>query len=92
MKQKKIPLRMCVVTRERFEKRELLRVVRTPLGDVVLDLSGKQNGKGAYVKKDVEVINKAKNIKILDKALEVSVPDSIYREMLELIEKEAYQK
>lgn len=92
MKQKKIPLRMCVVTRERFEKRELLRVVRTPLGDVVLDLSGKQNGKGAYVKKDVEVINKAKNNKILDKALEVSVPDSIYREMLELIEKEAYQK
>lgn len=92
MKQKKIPLRMCVVTRERFEKRELLRVVRTPLGDVVLDLSGKQNGKGAYVKKDVEVINKAKNNKILDKALEVSVPDSIYAEMLELIEKEAYQK
>lgn len=92
MKQKKIPLRMCVVTRERFEKRELLRVVRTPLGDVVLDLSGKQNGKGAYVKKDVEVINKAKKNKILDKALEVSVPDSIYREMLELIEKEAYQK
>lgn len=92
MKQKKIPLRMCVVTRERFEKRELLRVVRTPLGNVVLDLSGKQNGKGAYVKKDVDVINKAKNNKILDKALEVSVPDSIYREMLELIEKEAYQK
>lgn len=92
MNQKKIPLRMCVVTRERLEKRELLRVVRTPLGDVVLDLSGKQNGKGAYVKKDVEVINKAKNNKILDKALEVSVPDSIYREMLELIEKEAYQK
>lgn len=92
MKQKKIPLRMCVVTRERFEKKELLRVVRTPLGDVVLDLSGKQNGKGAYVKKDVEVINKAKKNKILDKALEVSVPDSIYREMLELIEKEAYQK
>lgn len=92
MKQKKIPLRMCVVTRERFEKRELLRVVRTPLGNVVLDLSGKQNGKGAYIKKDVEVINKAKNNKILDKALEVSVPDSIYREMLELIEKEAYQK
>lgn len=92
MKQKKIPLRMCVVTRERFEKKELLRVVRTPLGDVVLDLSGKQNGKGAYVKKDVEVINKAKKNKILDKALEVSVPDSIYKEMLELIEKEAYQK
>lgn len=92
MKQKKIPLRMCVVTRERFEKKELLRVVRTPLGSVVLDLSGKQNGKGAYVKKDSEVINKAKKNKILDKALEVSVPDNIYEEMLELIEKDGETK
>ncbi len=92
MKQKKIPLRMCVVTRERFEKRELLRVVRTPLGDVVLDLSGKQNGKGAYLKKDAEVINKAKKNKILDKALEVSVPDSLYEELMQLVEKEGEAK
>lgn len=92
MKQKKIPLRMCVVTRERFEKRELLRVVRTPLGDVVLDLSGKQNGKGAYVKKDMEVINKAKKNKILDKALEVNVPNSLYEELIQLIEKEGEAK
>ncbi len=92
MKQKKIPLRMCVVTRERFEKRELLRVVRTPLGDVVLDLSGKQNGKGAYLKKDAEVINKAKKNKILDKALEVSVPNSLYEELIQLIEKEGEAK
>ncbi len=63
MKQKKIPLRMCVVTRERFEKRELMRIVRTPEGDVLIDISGRVNGKGAYLKKDVEVINKAKKIK-----------------------------
>ncbi len=92
MKQKKIPLRMCVVTRERLEKRNLLRIVRTPDGYVIIDEVGRQNGKGAYLKKDVDVINKAKKNKILDRALEVSVPDSLYEEMLKLIEKEAYQK
>ncbi len=83
---------MCVVTRERFEKRELMRIVRTPEGDVLIDISGRVNGKGAYLKKDVEVINKAKKNKILDKALEVNIPDSLYEDMFKLIEKEAYQK
>lgn len=85
MKQKKIPLRMCVVTRERYEKRELLRIVRTPDGDVLIDETSKMNGKGAYLKKDAEVINKAKKNKILDRALEVEVPDSLYDEMLKKI-------
>lgn len=88
MKQKKIPLRMCVVTRERFDKRELLRIVRTPNGEVIIDEPGKQNGKGAYLKKDIEVINKARKNKILDRALEVSVPNSLYDEMLNFIEKD----
>ena len=92
MKQKKIPLRMCVVTRERFEKRELLRIVRTPEKEVIIDETGKQNGKGAYLKKDVEVINKAKKNKILDKALEVSVPDNLYDDMLKCIEKDGEVK
>ena len=92
MKQKKIPLRMCVVTRERFEKRELLRIVRTPDGKVIIDETGKQNGKGAYLKKDIDVINKAKKNKILDKALEVNVPDNIYDEMIKLIEKDGEVK
>ena len=92
MKTKKIPLRMCVVTRERFEKRELLRVVRTPEKEVIIDGSGKQNGKGAYLKKDIDVINKARKNKILDKALEVSVPDSLYDEMIKLIEKDGEVK
>lgn len=85
MKQKKIPLRMCVVTRERYEKRELLRIVRTPDGDVLIDETSKLNGKGAYLKKDAEVINKAKKNKILDRALEVPVPESLYEEMLKKI-------
>ena len=55
MKQKKIPLRSCVVTRERLPKQELLRVVRTKEGEVKIDDSGKMNGRGAYIKKVVPV-------------------------------------
>jgi len=88
LKQKIVPLRMCVVTRERFEKRELLRIVRTPEGEVMIDLSGKSNGKGAYLKKDKEVINKARKNKILDRTLEVVVPDNLYDEMLKMIEED----
>lgn len=85
MKPKKIPLRMCVVTREKYEKRELLRVVRTPDGEVLIDETSRMNGKGAYLKKDAEVINKARKNKILDRALEVEVPDYLYDEMLKTI-------
>ena len=55
MKNKKIVLRSCVVTKEKLPKNELLRVVRTPEGNVVVDTTGKVNGRGAYVKKDLEV-------------------------------------
>lgn len=82
---KKIPMRSCVVTREKCEKKELFRVVRTPEQNVILDETGKANGRGAYLKKDVSVINKAKTSKILDKVLEVEVPDSLYDELFEKI-------
>jgi len=80
---KKIPMRSCVVTREKCEKKELFRVVRTPEQTVILDETGKANGRGAYLKKDASVINKAKASKVLDKVLEVNVPDSLYDELLE---------
>ena len=59
MKQKKIPMRTCVITREKCEKKDLVRVVRTPEGSVIVDVTGKQNGKGAYLKLSLEVIEKA---------------------------------
>ena len=65
MKQRKIPLRMCVVTKERFEKKDLIRIVRTPEKEIIIDLTGKANGKGAYVKKDIDVIKKAQKNKII---------------------------
>ena len=79
---KKIPQRMCLITREKYDKRDLIRVVRNKELGVLIDDTGKVNGKGAYLKKDVEVINKAKKTKALDRALEVSIPDSIYEELL----------
>ena len=85
MKQRKIPMRTCVVTREKYPKNELIRVVRTPEGNVLVDKSGKQNGKGAYLKLDETVINKARQSKVLDRTLETVVPGNIYEELLGLI-------
>ena len=58
MKIKKIPMRSCVVTREKLPKQELVRVVRTPEGEVIVDLTGKANGRGAYLKKDLSVLDR----------------------------------
>ncbi len=85
MKTKKIPMRTCVVTREKCEKKDLLRVVRTPSGEVIVDDTLKANGRGAYLKKDKNVIEKAKSSKILEKHLEVQISDEIYEELLNKI-------
>ena len=79
MKQKKIPMRTCIVTKEKLPKNKLIRIVRTPDLNIVIDETGKQNGRGAYLKKDIEVYEKAKKTKILNKHLEIEVPDSIFR-------------
>ena len=79
---KKIPSRKCLATGQIFPKNDLFRVVRTPEGDVQLDMGGKANGRGAYISKDENAILKAKKTKCLDKALEIEVPDSIYERMI----------
>jgi predicted RNA-binding protein YlxR (DUF448 family) len=85
MKNKKIPMRSCVVTKEKLPKKELLRIVKTPSGDVVADESGKLNGRGAYIKKDNEVLEKAKKSKILDKILETEISLEVYNEISKII-------
>lgn len=85
MKTRKIPMRTCVVSREKCEKQDLVRVVRTPEGEVVVDLTGKKNGRGAYLKKDKEVFEKAKKTKVLERILEVPVNDEIYEELNKLL-------
>ena len=81
MKTKKIPLRTCIVTKEKLPKRELLRIVRTPEGNIIIDESGKANGWGAYLKKDLLVFAKAKQTKALNRQLEVEVPDQIFEDL-----------
>ncbi len=76
---------MCSVTRERFPKQELLRIVKTPEGEIKVDTTGKLNGHGAYIKKDLTVLEKAKKTKVLEKALETEIPNSIYQEIEEMI-------
>lgn len=84
MKQRKIPMRMCVVTREKFPKSELIRVVRT-LDGVVVDPTGKVNGRGAYLKKDRAVFEKAMKSKVLNRHLETEVSSEVFEELFNLL-------
>ena len=85
MKTKKIPMLTCIVTKEKLPNKELIRVVRTPEGSVIVDETGRANGRGAYLKKDANVYLKAKASKILDRVLEVEVDDSIFDELMNKI-------
>ena len=77
-------MRMCVVTREKYPKKDLIRVVRTSDG-VIVDESGKVNGHGAYLKKDREVFEKARKSKVLNKVLETEVTDEVFDELEKLL-------
>lgn len=82
---KKIPLRRCVVTKEQLPKGELLRIVKNKENDVFVDLTGKANGRGAYIKKDVNVLKIAKDKKILERALETKISEAVYEEIEKVI-------
>ena len=85
MKERKIPMRTCVVTHEKLPKKELIRIVRNKDNEVFVDETGKQNGKGVYLKLDESVIEKARKGKILNKYLEIDVNDEIYEELRKII-------
>ena len=87
MKQKKVPMRTCVVTKEQYPKKESIRVVRDNTGKVTVDKTGKQNGRGAYLKKDLEVVDMARKTKALEKYLEVLIPEEVYEELEKAINK-----
>ena len=78
MQQKKIPQRQCMGCRERKEKRELIRVVRSPEGTVSLDFRGKAPGRGAYICPDPLCLKKAIRSKALERSLETAIPEEIY--------------
>lgn len=85
MKERKLVLRTCVCSKEVCEKKDLFRIVRTPEKNVIIDLKGKANGRGAYLKKDKDIILLAQKTKVLDKKLDVDVPQNIYEELLGLL-------
>ena len=80
-KTKKIPQRQCLGCNEHKPKKELLRVVRTPEGEVTLDFTGKKSGRGAYICFDVKCLKKARKSKRIEKSLETEIPEEIYDSM-----------
>ena len=79
--QKKIPQRQCMGCRERKAKKELIRVVRSPEGEVSLDFHGKKNGRGAYICPQMDCLKKAIRSKALERSLEVPIPEEIYAQL-----------
>ncbi len=85
---KKIPMRSCIVSREKLPKKELIRIVKDNKNNIFIDLTGKSNGRGAYLKRDIEVIEKAQKTKVLDKVFELNVKEEIYEELKDIVRKE----
>lgn len=81
MKPRKIPTRQCLGCNEHKPKKELLRVLRTPEGEITLDFTGKKSGRGAYICYDVKCLKKARKSKRIDKSLDTEIPEEIYDKM-----------
>ena len=86
--QKKIPMRQCLGCREMKPKKELIRVVRPPEGDITLDFRGKIPGRGAYVCPNAECLEKAVKTRAIDRALETKVQPELYDALREQLEAE----
>lgn len=79
--QRKIPMRQCVGCRTMFPKRELIRVVKSPEGEISLDFKGKKPGRGAYVCKSGECLKKARKTRALERVFSCPIPDSVFDAM-----------
>ena len=88
MKEKKLPLRMCTGCGEHKQKRELIRVVKSPEGEISLDLTGRKPGRGAYICPRLECLQKARKARRLEKAFSCQIPDSVYDAMEEELKNE----
>ena len=86
MTPRKIPMRQCLGCREMFPKKELIRAVRSPEGEISLDFKGKLPGRGAYVCRKKECLEKAKKSRAFERAFSVSVPDEVYDELMRQME------
>lgn len=84
--QKKIPMRQCLGCREMKPKRELIRAVRSPEGEISLDFKGKKPGRGAYICNDAQCLKKALKSKALERAFSAQIPDEVYAALNEQME------
>ncbi len=82
---KKEPLRKCLATNERLAKKDLIRVVKNNEGKIFVDLTGKANGRGAYIKKSMEAVEMAKKKNCFQRAFECQIDNSIYDELIKII-------
>lgn len=82
---KKIPMRICLVSNEKLPKKELLRIVHTNDGKIVIDETGKVNGHGAYIKRNIEIVEKLKKSKKLDKLFNTNINDEFYQELINIL-------
>lgn len=86
MQKRKIPMRKCVVSGEMKPKKEMVRIVKSKEGDVSIDPTGKKNGRGAYISLETELVEKARERKLFNQALNAQVDDSFYDELIEYID------
>ena len=87
MTNKKVPMRQCVGCAEMKSKKELLRIIKSPEEDVVLDATGRKNGRGAYICASVECLKKAQKTKGLERSLKTAIPAEIYQNLEEEMSK-----
>ena len=83
MTEKKVPLRRCAGCNEQKSKKEFVRVLRTPEGEIILDESGKANGRGVYLCPKKSCLQKAKKARRLERNLDVSIPEEIWAQLEE---------
>ncbi len=86
MKPKKVPMRRCVACREMKQKRELVRIVKSPENEIFIDNTGRKNGRGAYICKDLSCFAKALKTKALNREFKMEVPDDIYETLSKQME------
>lgn len=85
---KKVPLRQCIGCQEMKEKKNMIRVIKTPEDEIQLDATGRKNGRGAYICPNIECFQKARKTKGLERSLKTAIPTEVYealeKEMIEL--------
>ncbi len=86
MKKKKIPMRRCIASNEMKPKKDMLRLVRTPEMELLMDPTGKKNGRGAYISLEPELVKKAQTQKLIERQFEMEVSDTFYQELYEYVE------